>query len=108
MELLVTLIGNAAMDPFFRKHLLDDPVQIVDAYGFRLTKGDFEMMTAMFAKLEETDKAHLNQAFQTLENLLYRKVEAIPHITCPRPCRPSLFPPPELRQEREAAKKTAA
>jgi len=49
METLVTLIGNAAVDPFFRRRLLDNPVDIVDAYGFRFTKGDFEVMKALFA-----------------------------------------------------------
>jgi hypothetical protein len=99
MDLLVTLIGNAAVDPFFRKRFLDNPVDTADEYGFRLTKGEFEMMKTVFADLTPTDKNTLQQAFAALEDLLYEKLRV-----CPRPCALSIFPPPEpheLRKERE-------
>jgi hypothetical protein len=106
MELLVTLIGNAAVDPFFRKRFLDSPVDTVDEYGFRLTKGDFEIMEAMFANLTATEKADVERAFVTLENWLYRKLESKEILKCGRPCLMSIYPPGEpheLRKERPAA-----
>jgi len=105
MELLVTLIGNAAVDPFFRKRFLDNPVDTVDEYGFRLTKGDFEMMKAMFTDLTPTEKADVDRAFVTLENWLYKKLDAHEILTCGRPCYLSIYPPgepDELRKERAA------
>ena len=73
MDLLVTLIGNAAVDPFFRKRFLDNPVDTADEYGFRLTKGEFEMMKTVFADLTQTEKNALQEAFVALENLLYKQ-----------------------------------
>ncbi|MGA7379905.1 MAG: hypothetical protein WBX03_03560 [Terriglobales bacterium] len=103
MDLLITLIGNAAVDPFFRKRFLDNPVEITDAYGFRLTKGDFEMMKTIFADLAPTEKKALQKAFDDLQPLLYQKVGV-----CDPPCHHSIFPPPEppeLRKERETPEK---
>jgi len=111
MELLVTLIGNASVDPFFRRRFLDNPVDTVDEYGFRLTKGDFEMMKAMFADLTQTEKADVEQAFVTLENWLYKKLDSYEISKCGRPCYLSIFPPGEpheLRKEREKTQKAAA
>lgn len=106
METLITLIGNAAVDPFFRKRLLDNPVDLVDAYGFRFTKGDFEMMKAIFADLEENEKEEMNGAFNKLEGLLYKNLEGMSWI-CGHPCNMSIYPPGqphELRKEREKPK----
>lgn len=106
MELLITLIGNAAVDKFFRKRFLDNPVDTVDEYGFRLTKGDFVIMNKMFADLKPTDKDALDQAFVALEQLLYKKLEADIRMECGHPCHMSIFPPGEpheLRKEREKA-----
>ena len=105
MELLVTLIGNAAVDPFFRKRFLDNPVDTADEYGFRLTKGDFEMMKAMFTDLTPKERVDVEGAFVTLENWLYKKLEANVILTCGRPCYLSIYPPGEpheLRKERAA------
>jgi hypothetical protein len=108
MDLLITLIGNAAVDPFFRKRFLDNPVEISDYYGFRLTKGDFEMMNTMFADLSPTEKTALNNAFVALEKLLYKNLDLDEKNICGHPCRMSIFPPPEpheLRKERETPEK---
>jgi hypothetical protein len=105
MELLVTLIGNAAVDPFFRKRFLDNPVDTADEYGFRLTKGEFEMMKTVFADLTQTEKNALQEAFVALETLLYKQLDR----TCPtRPCLWSIFPPPEPRELRKEREKVAA
>lgn len=101
METLVTLIGNAAVDPYFRKGLLNDPVDIVDKYGFRLTKGDFEMMKALFTDFKDNEKEEMNGAFDKLEGLVYQRLEPVMGGKCGHPCRLSIFPPPELRPERE-------
>jgi len=102
MDLLVTVIGNVAVDPYFRKRFLDDPVKITDDYGFRLTKGDFEMMKTMFADLTRAEKEALLEAFGALERLLYQK------SPCNPPCHHTIYPPPqpeELRKEREKPEK---
>ena len=104
MDLLVTLIGNAAVDPFFRKRFLDNPVDTADEYGFRLTKGEFEMMKTVFADLTQTEKNALQEAFVALENLLYKQLDRV----CPRPCAWSIFPPPEPHALREERKMPAA
>ncbi len=112
MEFLITLIGNAVVDPLFRERFLNDPVETADQYGFRLTKGEFDMMRTVFAKLETNEKDDLEQVFFALEEVLYnnlwtraQKVGLLHDPKCPtRPCLWSVFPPPEpheLRQERE-------
>lgn len=91
MDLLITLIGNAAVDPLFRKRFLDNPIDIVDHYRFRLTKGDFELLQTMFTNLTPQEKQKFEEMFSALEEILYAK------INCVHPCRMSLYPPPELR-----------
>lgn len=111
MELLVTLIGNAAVDHFFRNRFLANPVDTVDKYGFRLTKGDFEIMETMFANLKPKEKDELEQAFFVLENLLYKKLDSEEPSICGHPCKMSIFPPGEpheLRKERKTHAKAAA
>ncbi|HTZ95920.1 MAG TPA: hypothetical protein VMB18_05960 [Terriglobales bacterium] len=94
MDMLITLIGNAAVDPVFRKRFLDNPVDTVDHYRFRLTKGEFELLQAVFTNLKPQEKATLEETFAALEDNLYAKIEP-----CGRPCVWSLCPPPELRAE---------
>ncbi|HTT24757.1 MAG TPA: hypothetical protein VMG82_37925 [Candidatus Sulfotelmatobacter sp.] len=99
MDLLITVIGNAAVDPHFRKRFLENPIDTLDHYGIRLTKGDFEMMEEVFTKLDPRQKAAFEEAFSLLEKRLYeRKI-------CPHPCRWSIYPPPEFRSS--GAKKVA-
>jgi hypothetical protein len=93
MDLLITLIGNAVVDPLFRKKFLDSPVDVADHYGFQLTKGEFEMMQTVFSHFKPGEKEQLEQAFSVLEERLYLKLK------CPRPCHWSIFPPPEFRAE---------
>lgn len=93
MDLLITLIGNAAVDPVFRKRFLDNPIDIVDHYRFRLTKGEFELMQKVFVNLKPEEKEGLEQAFSALENILYAKITP----PCTHPCVWSIYPPPELR-----------
>jgi len=109
MDLLITLIGNAVVDPFFRKRFLDNPVDIVDHYRFRLTKGEFELLQTVFVGLEPQEKEKLEKAFSVLQEILYVKIGP-----CPKPpCLWSLYPPTELREGqpmlgkvRELTKKT--
>jgi hypothetical protein len=107
MDLLITLIGNAAVDPGFRELFLKNPLETADDYGFRLTKGDFQIMTAMFTNLNDDERTSLEEAFETLENLLYGKMESAalaPPIRkgpCTKPCTLSLYPPRVLPKLRE-------
>jgi len=93
MDLLITLIGDAAVDPGFRKRFLDKPANTADLYGFRFTKGEFELMQTVFANLKPEERDKLEQAFSTLENILYAKITP----PCTHPCVWSIYPPPELR-----------
>ena len=87
MDMLITLIGNAAVDPVFRAKFLADPLKVAETYGFRMTKGEVEIMLAVFDK---KNAKRLADAFQVLQDALY--VNPI----CPRPpCLWSLYPPPE-------------
>lgn len=93
MDLLITVIGNAAVDPNFRKRFLDNPVDTIDHYGIHLTKGDFELMQTVFGNLGE-ERDEMERGFLALEKLLYAK------LPCPqKPCLWSIFPPPEFRAE---------
>jgi hypothetical protein len=69
MDLLVTVIGNAAADPEFRARLLDNPRKTVDDYGFRLTKGEVELLTMIFTP---SMKADLDRNFGLLQGTLYK------------------------------------
>ncbi len=104
MDLLITLVGNAAVDPGFREKFLDDPLGTADAYGFRLTKGDFEIMNTVFYNLTDAEKAELDQVFHALEIALYSKLLAVaapPPKKCMKPCGWSIFPPPKFDDLRE-------
>jgi len=93
MDFLVTVIGNAAVDPIFRKQFLADPRKAIDRWGFRLTKGDVEMMEAMFG----SEQKILEERFKELEDILYdnlnRKI-----FMCDRPCRMSVSHPDVLKK----------
>jgi hypothetical protein len=93
MEFLITLIGNAVVNPTFREKFLDAPAQTIRDYGFRLTKGDHELMMQVFGKLTPAERLELDNAFLTLENQLYAKVET---VICGKPCRWSIYEGSEL------------
>jgi hypothetical protein len=95
MDLVITLIGNAAVHPKFREIFLRDPIGTADKYGFRLTKGDFEIMTTVFANLKEEERERMERAFRDLEEELYNKLRP----ACMKPCKWSLEPPPGLREK---------
>jgi hypothetical protein len=110
MDLLITLIGNAAVDPGFRKLFLEDPLGTADKYGFRLTKGDFELMTAVFTKLNDRERDCMERAFKALEGELYGKLETLavlPPRKCMKPCAWSIYPPRELPELRKKIAKAA-
>jgi len=108
MDSLVTLIGNAAVDPIFRKRFLDHPVDTADQYGFRFTKGDFQMMEVVFAHLTATEHRDLEGAFKTLQDLLHKKVHLLDKTICGPPCKWSIYPPAEPHELREEWLKAAA
>lgn len=105
MDLLITLIGNAIVDAGFRKRFLENPIDIMDHYRIRLTKGDFELLQRVFVGLEPERKQKLEQGFLALENMLYAPLEAKGIICQQRPCTWSLCPPPELRTLQPKAEK---
>ena len=115
MDLLITLIGNAAVDPGFRELFLDNPLGTADEYGFRLTKGDFQIMTAMFTRMNDEERARVEDAFKALENILYSKMESAALAApppkrppCTRPCSLSIYPPPGLPELRKIINEQAA
>lgn len=106
MNLLVTVIGNAVVDPVFRQLLLEKPAETIDRWGFRLTKGESALVEAMFHK-ELTDD--LRRHFKALEDTLYKKVMESKEVPqdlgrCPfKKCMCSLEYPLELREELKQA-----
>lgn len=99
MDLLITLLGNVAVDPSFRERFLKDPVDTADEYGFRMTKGEFELMKTVFADLTPMERNALEGAFAGLQDLLYKSTN------CHPPCAWSVYPPPEPHELRKALEK---
>jgi hypothetical protein len=92
MDFLLTVIGNAAVDPIFREDLLLNPRRTIDEWGFRLTKGELEMLKAMFGNRQ----AELERTFKALEDVLYKNLDELKLGRCDRPCRMSLSRPDPL------------
>jgi hypothetical protein len=91
VDLLITLIGNAAVDPEFREKFLDAPLKTADEYGFRLTKGEVELLTRVFT---QRLKDKLAQNFKSLQDALYENLQEMCHRP---PCLWSVYPPPKYR-----------
>lgn len=93
MDLLITLIGNAAVDPIFRKRFLAEPLETADAYGFRLTKGEVDLLQQVFTK---SQRSELERSFEALEKVLYLNVGG----GCKKPpCAWTTYPPPQFRKD---------
>ncbi len=105
MDLLITVIGNAVLDSVFREHLLKDPIEALDNWGFRLTKHETGTLRGMVAG----DKEELKSKFKALEELLYNDFEraaTLVEVICPKKrCFPSVYP--RLAGVREALRKAA-
>jgi hypothetical protein len=99
MDLLVTVIGNAVADAEFRERLLKDPLTAVDNWGFRLTKGEVDMMEEL---LHRESVEQLRDKFEALRETLYG-------ASCPKsPCRMSAYPPKTEQKLREDLRKRIA
>ncbi len=108
MDLLITVIGNAVLDPVFREHLVDNPIQALDDWGFRLTKSEIGYLRGMFTG---GNKDELKNKLATVGELLYRNHELLleqastmkmtAFMDCPtRRCCVTAYPLlPELREE---------
>lgn len=94
MDFLVTVIGNAAVDPLFREELLANPRAAIDLWGFRLTKGEVEMLEAMFTHRQ----TELRDTFQALEDVLYENLGSVIGMKCDRPCKMSVSRPLALKK----------
>lgn len=101
MDVLITLIGDAAVDPNFRKEFLANPSGTIDRYGFRLTKGDYDLMMQVFGKLTPTQIVELDHAFATLQDKLYAKL-AQQQGPCKPPCFWSIHLPENVAALRKA------
>jgi hypothetical protein len=99
MDYLLTVIGNAAVDPVFRKDLLSNPRETIDAWGLRLTKGEVELMEEMFG----SNKELLNDRFEALEDVLYGNLNQPKTGRCDKPCRMSISQPIPLPKIPKAA-----
>jgi len=111
MNLLI-IIGNAVVDYHFRALLLEDPVATVEAYGFRLTKGEMAMLKALFTqntkKLNDLLKASEDQVYANIEAQAATGPQLVSGVAAPlgctkRPCTLSLTPPKAIEQKWEAA-----
>jgi hypothetical protein len=99
MDYLLTVIGNAVVDPLFREDLLLNPRATIDAWGLRLTKGDVEMMDAMFDRRRD----ELEEKFRALEKVLYENLGERLMAKCDKPCRMSISRPNPLPKIPKAA-----
>jgi hypothetical protein len=95
---------------------LENPERIAEAYGFRLTKGDHEILTTVFTNLGAEDMKNLVKAFEALENEVYKRLAqpetlaavpldsaaVLPPKRCMKPCALSIWPPPVIREELNA------
>ena len=121
MDLLITVIGNAVMDPAFASKLLADPMKAMDDWHFRLTKYETGMLTQMCANLNAKQKQDLETKFESLHTTLYKNRDEATtmrgldvDVLCPtRRCTVSVYPPEEearaeLRNTPREAKTQAA
>jgi len=99
MDFLITVIGNAAVDFEFRNRLLLNPVETINAWGLRLTKGEVELMNEMFGSRTED----LKRTFQALEDVLYNNLGQPKVGRCNKPCKMSISPPNPLPTIEKAA-----
>jgi hypothetical protein len=100
MDFLLTVIGNAVVDPEFRRQLLADPQSTIDRWGLRLIKGDVELMEAIFKPEKVELRVELKKTFEALEDAVYKNIEHSGHM-CKKPCRMSIFPPRATTEEQK-------
>ena len=83
---LVTLIGNAVVDPAFRRAFLADPTATINLYGVRMSKGEFDLMNTVFGS---ANASSLESVFYQLQQALYSR------SGCNNPpCLWAIFPQP--------------
>jgi len=91
MDFLITVLGNALVQDEFRETLFNgDPVAAAEAWGFRLTKGEGEMLKLIFTG-DDDYKNQLRARFDSLETQVYVNIKEA--FACDRPCRMSVPPP---------------
>lgn len=92
MELLITVLGNALVQYQFRDKLFaEDPVVAAEEWGFRLTKGEREMLELIFKKGNEKYTKELRERFESLEDQIYVNLKTV--YMCEKPCKMSVPPP---------------
>jgi hypothetical protein len=105
MDLLITVIGNAVLDPLFLKRLVEEPLKAIDEWDFHLTKGEINRLQEMFAGLSEDERNELTEEFSKLGDTLYANVDKSPRapiiLMCPtKRCTSAVYPwDPEIRKE---------
>lgn len=76
---LIAIIGNAVLDPDFRRELLSNPVAAAEDYGFQLTKGEAEELEKLRSNENLTGK--LSEQMEEVRNTL-EKVRICPMRRC--------------------------
>ena len=97
MDLLITVIGNAVVDPVFRGRLLENPQKALDDWHFRLTNSEVGMLEEMFSELSLKQNSELKDKFESLGTMLYQNRDQATQrnvlLTCPtRRCIASAYP----------------
>ena len=88
MDLLIAVVGNAVADAGFRDLLWVDPVQAISTRGFRLTKGEVEMLVAIFKNAPDV----VRDAFKVLDDQVDAQLGKVPTVDCTgRPCKWSVY-----------------
>jgi hypothetical protein len=76
---LIAIIGNAVLDPDFRRELLSNPVATAEDYGFQLTRGEAEELEKLASTKGLAGK--LNQQMGEVQNTL-EKAQFCPMRRC--------------------------
>jgi hypothetical protein len=84
---LIAIIGNAVLDPDFRRELLSNPIATAEDYGFQLTRGEAEELGKL-----GNDKLlarKLGEQMGEVQNTL-EKAQICPMRRCAisKPCQP--------------------
>lgn len=88
MDLLIAVVGNAVADAGFRELLWSNPIQALSTRGFRLTKGETEMLEAIFLNAPP----EVRETFKRLDDQVDQQLSKSPTVACTgRPCKWSVY-----------------
>jgi uncharacterized Fe-S radical SAM superfamily protein PflX len=76
---LIAIIGNAVLDPDFRRELLSNPVATAENYGFQITNGEAQELEKL--RINRNLASGLSEQMEVVQNTL-EKVKICPMRRC--------------------------